>query len=205
MFAHADDIQRSPALVEAVVEGGLRLFRDPDKQARMQAGYLFAMFRDRRAIDFFVTALGDPEESVCLGAAFALQTRDISYVVVTPNSVPAPGTPTEADIRKFYQDHIDRLTVPELRQASLIVFNTSSFSNDVKVDDATLQQAYQRELEVAEPDPFFAPIQTFAVSLHTMALTSAASMRVPAIAGWIAGPKLTVSHWCTRCPCGWAA
>jgi peptidyl-prolyl cis-trans isomerase D len=152
------------------------------KQALARAGYTETRF-ERDTVDQIAAAqysqaafagVHTPRVFAATQAAFALQTRDISYVVVTPNSVPAPGKPTDADIQKFYQDNIDRLTIPELRQASLIVFNTSSFSNDAKVDDATLQKAYQRELETLKTPETRSFVEIIAPDMNAAAAISAA-------------------------------
>lgn len=79
-------------------------------------------------------------------AAFELQTRDLSYLVVSPQSVVLPGKPTDADVTKFYNDNRDRLTIPELRKASLVLFNTASVGS-AQVDEETLKKAYQQQLD----------------------------------------------------------
>ncbi len=78
-------------------------------------------------------------------AAFELQTRDLSYVVVSPNSIVLPGKPTDADITKFYDENREQLTVPELRQASLILFNSAAVGN-AQVDEETLKKAYEAQI-----------------------------------------------------------
>ncbi len=107
-------------------------------------------------------------------AAFELQARDISFVLVTPQSVAAPPKPTDADILAFYNENKAQLTIPELRSASLIVFNTAAFASDASVDDATLQKAYQAQLATLTTPETRSFVEIIAPDMNAASAISAA-------------------------------
>ncbi len=79
--------------------------------------------------------------------AFSTQTRDFSYFVVSPNSVPAPPMPTEAEITAFYKEKASILTIPEMRKASVVLLSTQQFEPGIQVSDEDLHKAYQSRLD----------------------------------------------------------
>ncbi|HVZ29899.1 MAG TPA: peptidylprolyl isomerase, partial [Asticcacaulis sp.] len=107
-------------------------------------------------------------------AAFELQTRDLSYVMVSPQNITMPAKPTEADIQQFYKENVDRLTIPELRQASLITFSASDFASDATVDDAALQKAYQAQLSTAKTPETRSFVEITAPDMNAAAAISTA-------------------------------
>lgn len=82
-------------------------------------------------------------------AAFSMQTRDFSYFYVTGRSIAEPAMPTDAEIGAFYQENLARLTMPELRQASIVVLSVEQFIPGVSVSDDEVRKAYEARLETA--------------------------------------------------------
>ncbi len=82
-------------------------------------------------------------------AAFSMQTRDFSYFYVTSKSIPEPAMPTDAEVSAFYQENLARLTMPELRQASIIVLSVEQFIPGVSVSEDEVRKAYDARLETA--------------------------------------------------------
>lgn len=80
-------------------------------------------------------------------AALSLEARQGTAVFVP--SVPAAGTPTDAELQDFYKRNQARYTIPERRIVRFGVFGRSTIASGIKISDAEIAQYYKEH-----PDQF---------------------------------------------------
>lgn len=88
--------------------------------------------------------LAVPRTYGALAALYALETRDLSYVTLLPSSVPAPAAPTDAQLQAVITENKDRLSVPEMREISVVLFTPAGVGAATgPIDPAELQKRYE--------------------------------------------------------------
>jgi peptidyl-prolyl cis-trans isomerase D len=88
--------------------------------------------------------LAAPKTYGALAAVFALETRDLAYFTVTPQSVPKPKTPTDAQLQSFINENRSQLTVPELRVLTVVQFSPDqAAASTAPIDPAELKKRYE--------------------------------------------------------------
>jgi peptidyl-prolyl cis-trans isomerase D len=95
--------------------------------------------------DAALAGLKAPRIAAAVEAAFATQTRDASYFVLSPDTVAKPGTPSDADLQAFYKAHTKDLTIPELRTAVMVKFNPADIAPTIPADEDALKKAYEAQ------------------------------------------------------------
>lgn len=97
-----------------------------------------------------------PRAYGALGSVFALETRDLAYFVVTPQSVPQPAAPTDAQLLTFIKESKSDLMVPEMRVFTVVPFVQSAAAAAVAnapIDPAELQKRYDfRKDTLSKPE-----------------------------------------------------
>jgi len=83
-----------------------------------------------------------PRSYAALGAAYGLETRDASYFMVTPQMVPEPARPTDAQLTAFMKENAAQLTRPEFRQLTVVRFSSQAVAPSVQIDPAEVQKRY---------------------------------------------------------------
>lgn len=139
---------------------GIQAFFDPitgkfDKKTYQQRlgenGLTPEMFdagiRDQMATQQFAVAvqngLAVPRSYGALASIFAAESRDLSYALLTPTSVPAPPLPTDAQLTAFVNENKARLTAPEMRVITVAAFTPAAVGANVgPIDPAELQKRY---------------------------------------------------------------
>ncbi|MBI1199103.1 MAG: rotamase [Phenylobacterium sp.] len=89
--------------------------------------------------------LAVPRTYSALAAIFALEARDLTYFTITPQSVPQPPTPTDAQLKAFINENKSQLTVPELRVLTVVQFSQQAAAAAVSaapIDPAELKKRY---------------------------------------------------------------
>jgi peptidyl-prolyl cis-trans isomerase D len=104
--------------------------------------------RDQMATQHWAVAvqngLAAPRTYGALAAVYALESRDLAYVTLTPGSVPQPAAPTDAQLTTFINENKARLTVPEMRVLTLVLFTPAGAAATAgPIDPAELQKRYQ--------------------------------------------------------------
>ena len=88
--------------------------------------------------------LAAPRTYGALAAIYALESRDLAYVTLLPNSVPQPPAPTDAQLQAVINENKERLTIPETRLLTLVLFTPAGVqAADAPIDPAELQKRYQ--------------------------------------------------------------
>jgi peptidyl-prolyl cis-trans isomerase D len=119
---------------------------------------LDAQFRDDMALQHWAVAvqngLGVPRAYGALAAVFALETRDLAFVTLTPQTVPAPPEPTDAQLATFVSENKSSLTLPEMRQLTVVAFTANSVAASLgPVDPAELKKRYDfRKDTLSKPE-----------------------------------------------------
>jgi peptidyl-prolyl cis-trans isomerase D len=73
--------------------------------------------------------------------------RRVAEVAMVPASaVPAPGTPSDADVAKTYEQHQDQFRVPELRSFSAALLLLDDIAAGITVPDDKLREEYQTRI-----------------------------------------------------------
>lgn len=81
-----------------------------------------------------------PRAYGAMAAVFALETRDLTYAVLTPSSVPRPAAPTDVQLQAFINENKAQLTRPEFRLLTVALFAPKP--SDGPIDPAELQKRY---------------------------------------------------------------
>jgi len=98
---------------------------------------------NRQFIESATAGLKAPRIYAAMMSAYRVETRDASFLVVTPDNVEKPADPSDAELQKFYEENKERLRRPELRQFTLVSFAPGDFEARVKVDEAELKKLYE--------------------------------------------------------------
>jgi peptidyl-prolyl cis-trans isomerase D len=59
-------------------------------------------------------------------------------------AAPEPGTPTAADLQRWYDNHPDLYSTPEYRRIKAVVLSPQTLAKDIPISDADLQAAYEQ-------------------------------------------------------------
>jgi peptidyl-prolyl cis-trans isomerase D len=97
---------------------------------------------NRQFAETAMAGLKTPRIFAALQSALSLETRDTSFLILTPDSVERPPAPTDADLQKFYAENQELLKRPELRQFTVASFAPAEFAAGLVVDEAELQKLY---------------------------------------------------------------
>jgi peptidyl-prolyl cis-trans isomerase D len=143
-----EQIQKIPAFFDPVTGRFDKItFGRMLAQNNMTPPMLDAEIRDNNAQRDWALAIQNglvvPRAYGALGSIFALETRDLSYFLIPPQSIPQPPQPTDAQLQAFISQNKTRYTLPEMRQISLVGFTPESVGPDLgPIDPAELKKRY---------------------------------------------------------------
>lgn len=139
------------------------MFRDRIAQLGMTA----AQFERQLQDDILVRALSEAGRSAVYGpqaianiqANYLGETREVAWFFFDAANAPAPAAPTDAELKQYYDDHLERLKQPERRSLDVLRMSTDDFTGKVEVSDQEIATVY----EATKSERFAAPDQrTFA-------------------------------------------
>ncbi len=103
--------------------------------------------RDELATNQFgagmVMGLRVPRIYGALQTAYSQETRDVTYLTVTPASVGGPRQPTDEQLTTFVRENAEQLRRPEFRQFTVALFTPASFVNQITVPEADIRRVYE--------------------------------------------------------------
>lgn len=143
----ADQIAKIPAFFDPVSGR----FEKKQYQQRLAENELTpekfeGMLRDEMAQQHVVAGLTNallvPRAYSALAAIYALESRDVSYLTIDPNSVAKPAAPTDAQLTAFMKENAAQLTLPEFRVLTLVRFSPQLVGASLPVDEAELKKRY---------------------------------------------------------------
>jgi len=154
-----DQIQKIPAFFDPISG---RFDKKTFQQRLGENGLTPQMFdtvlRDEMAAQHWAVAvqngLAVPRSYGALASVFALESRDLSYFVVTPQSVPPPARPTDAQLTAFVNENKAQLTLPEMRVLTVVPFSPQAVASTVTtIDPAELKKRYDfRKDTLSKPE-----------------------------------------------------
>jgi len=128
---------------------------DPDLYAQLlrNAGLSQAQFEDnvRRNLltEQFTGGVADTvvvtEQELDRWLRLSEQQRKVGYYVVEIADYLGRTAPTDEDIRKFYQDNLERFALPERARAAYVELSLDSLRQKVSVDEALLRRLYEEQ------------------------------------------------------------
>jgi peptidyl-prolyl cis-trans isomerase D len=102
--------------------------------------------RDEMAEQHMIAAIANglqlPRAYAAMAAVYTLESRDVSYILVDPASVPQPAAPTDAQLAEFMKAHAAQLTQPEFRVLTVVRFSPQLVAAAVKIDEAEVRKRY---------------------------------------------------------------
>lgn len=105
------------------------------------------LMRDDMASQQVVTSMAAgvvaPRAYTALGAAYALERRDMRYFIVNPSMVDEPPRPTDEQLTAFMKENAAQLTRPEFRTLTLVRFSASSLAPQMKVDPKDVADRFE--------------------------------------------------------------
>jgi len=87
-------------------------------------------------------AASAPRTYSAMIAAFELESRDLSFIVLDPQTAPAPAPPTDAQLQALLNQHAEQLRRPEMRLLSVVRLSAKALSATTPIDPAALQKLY---------------------------------------------------------------
>lgn len=121
-------------------------------QVIQQMGYSRLQFRDLLKQEMLIGQLRAgisgtgfvTEQQVDNFARLEMQTRDFSSLMVSADS--SAVTPTDDEVRKFYDANAERFRSPEQVVLEYVELNKEAFFDQVEVSDEALQELYQKQI-----------------------------------------------------------
>lgn len=119
-----------------------------------------AVLRDEMAAQHWAVAIQNglsvPRAYGALASVFALESRDLAYVVLGPDAAPRPAMPTDAQLTAFINENKAQLTLPEMRILTVVPFTPQGAGAAAitgPIDPAELQKRYQfRKDTLSKPE-----------------------------------------------------
>ncbi len=96
-----------------------------------------------------------PRTYGALAAVFSLESRDLTYLTITPRDVTPPSLPNDAQLAGFIKENSAQLTLPESRVLTIVGFTPQSVAAAVAapIDPAELKKRYDfRKDTLSKPE-----------------------------------------------------
>lgn len=144
-----DQISQIPAFFDPITgKFDKKAFIDRLADNKMTEEMFYKGMRDQMAAQQWAAGiqngLAAPRTYGALAAIYALETRDLAFVTLTPGSVPQPAAPTDAQLQAVINENKDRLSVPEMRVLSVVLFTPATVGASTgAIDPAELQKRYE--------------------------------------------------------------
>ena len=119
-----------------------------------------AVLRDEMSTQHWAVAMQNgfsvPRSYGALASVFALESRDLAYFVITPQSVPQPPAPTDTQLNAFIKESKADLMLPEMRSFTVVPFVPNAAAQAVAtaaIDPAELKKRYDfRKDTLSKPE-----------------------------------------------------
>lgn len=83
-----------------------------------------------------------PRAYTAMAAIYGLESRDVGYFTIEPQSVPLPAAPTDAQLTAFMKENAAQLTRPEFRVLTVARFSPAAVGASLPIDEAELLKRY---------------------------------------------------------------
>lgn len=135
------------------------IFRDRIAQLGMTPAQFERQLQDDILIRALSQAAGSavsaPKVLSNIQANYLGETREVAWFFYDTSNAPAPAAPTDAEVKAYYDEHIERLKQPERRALDVLHVSTDDFTGKVEVTDQEVATVY----EATKSERFAAPDQ----------------------------------------------
>lgn len=135
------------------------IFRDRIAQLGMTPAQFERQLQDDILIRALSRAAGSavsaPNVLSNIQANYLGETREVAWFFYDTSNAPAPAAPTDAEVKAYYDEHIERLKQPERRALDVLRMSTDDFTGKVEVTDQEVATVY----EATKSERFAAPDQ----------------------------------------------
>ncbi|WP_374652689.1 peptidyl-prolyl cis-trans isomerase [Dongia sp.] len=126
------------------------------QMGQTEAQYVETIRGQLRANQILVAMMGAvdaPDPLVGAVYGYTQEQRSAEVIVIPTASIADAGTPDEAALKKWHEDHAEKYKAPEYRAALLVQMAPADFVQDVTVSDEEIQQEYDSRLsEFSTPE-----------------------------------------------------
>lgn len=139
---------------------GIPAFRGPDGKFNPQAfqaalanngltqdrflDMMRAQIAQRQLLEAVAVGATAPQAEASALFSAAFEKRSADMVEFPLSAVPAPPAPTEAELKRWYENHPDAYRSPEYRRIRAVVLSPETLAGEIKITDAELQAAYNQ-------------------------------------------------------------
>lgn len=100
-----------------------------------------------------IAGLRPPTSFGRIEVAFQTERRTISIAAVTPDRIPAPPAPTDAEIETFFKAQSNAFALPEYRAFTVIRAEPADFAARVEVPEAKITELFEfRKAQLVTPE-----------------------------------------------------
>ena len=121
-----------------------------------EASFLTLLRRDlttRQLLGAVHAVAAPPKGLVDRLYAYQHETRTAQLVELPFSEVTAPPTPTDTQLKRWWQNHPESFSTPEYRRIKAVVLSPETVGKDIQVGDAELRAAYeQHKAEYSQPE-----------------------------------------------------
>lgn len=145
-----DELRKSPAFFDPVtgkfsVDQYNKFLADRDLTPDMAEKEMSDGFMQFQFVRAAADGLKAPLAYTSLVGAITLEQRDISYFVVTPQSVGQIAPPTEAEVQAFVKANAERIMRPEFRGITVVKLSRAAAAQGLVIDQAEVQRRFDFE------------------------------------------------------------
>jgi peptidyl-prolyl cis-trans isomerase D len=142
-----EQIKNDPAFRDGTGNFSPALFQQALQSINMnEAAYLNAM-RERNLRRQILTTVGkvvnSPEILINALNNFNGETRTLRFVMVPQNVAGTIPDPSDDDLKRYYENHQSKYTVPEFRKVGVLAVTPETVKDQVTITEADLKAAYE--------------------------------------------------------------
>lgn len=115
-----------------------------------EAGYLYSLREQNLRRQLLVTVgevASSPKALIDALNQFNEERRVLKYVLVPKSAAEAVGTPTDQDLKTYYDNHQAKFTQPEYRKVGLIAVTPDTVKDKLNITEADVKAAYEAKKE----------------------------------------------------------
>lgn len=143
----AAEIQKIPAFFDQVTgrfdkTSYLRRLADNNLTATAFESQMRDQISEQEAASGLIAGLHTPRAYAALAAIYTVESRDVGFFPIEPNSVPQPATPTDAQLTELMNENKAQLTRPEFRTLTVVRFSPTQVAANAPIDPAEIQKRF---------------------------------------------------------------
>jgi peptidyl-prolyl cis-trans isomerase D len=111
-----------------------------------EAGYLYSLREQNLRRQLLVTVgevANSPKALVNALNEYNEERRVLKYVLVPKSAAAEVGTPTEEELKKYYENHQATFTQPEYRRVGVLAVTPETVKDEINISEADLKATYE--------------------------------------------------------------